>query len=190
MLLAGDELGHSQHGNNNAYCQDNEISWLNWTADSGRDELFEFTRRMIALRRAHPVLHRRHFFEGRALNNNEVKDILWLQPDGSEMTDEEWRQDFARCLGALLSGDAITETDARGRLLKDDDFLVLFNAHHEEIPFVLPEFIKASQWRPLLDSRDPLGDVDGTPIGGGESYVLMPRSLVILTRVRQRLPTL
>jgi glycogen operon protein len=104
MFLAGDAIGHTQNGNNNAYCQDNEISWLNWDPAHMDQEMLEFVQRVIALRKAHPVFRRRNFFQGRKIRGADIKDIVWLDPDGKEMTDEEWNQEFARCLGVRLAG--------------------------------------------------------------------------------------
>ncbi|HEX6975689.1 MAG TPA: hypothetical protein VF147_14895, partial [Vicinamibacterales bacterium] len=138
MLLAGDESGRTQGGNNNAYCQDNPISWTDWSLDPERHKLVEFVRRVIALRRTHPVFRRRHFFEGRTLRGG--KDVAWLKPDGQEMTAEEWDHSYARSLGVWLGGAEIGEVDARGAPVHDDDFLVLFNAHHEPMGFTMPAF--------------------------------------------------
>ena len=114
MLLAGDEIGRTQRGNNNAYCQDNEISWIDWKLDRPRRELREFTRQLIRLVRAHPALRRRHFFQGRRIRGSEVKDVAWFRPDGKEMTDEDWNNSENRCFGLRLAGDAIEEIDERG----------------------------------------------------------------------------
>ncbi|HLU76853.1 MAG TPA: glycogen debranching protein GlgX [Burkholderiales bacterium] len=185
MLLAGDELCRTQGGNNNAYCQDNEISWQDWTATPERAQLYEFTRRMIAIRHAHPLLRRRDFFTGDATNGHTGKDIVWLKPDGTEMTSEEWHQQFARCLGVYLSGQSMTETDERGRLLEDDDFIILFNAHHEELPFVIPHFEAPSRWRVLIDSSQP-DSGEWTAFESGAQYPLHGRSLALLIRPRRR----
>ena len=107
MFLAGDAIGHTQHGNNNAYCQDNEISWIDWSEGSKDTELLAFVRQVIALRKNHPVFRRRNFFQGRAIKGAGVKDILWLNPDGNEMTDEEWGQESARSLGVFLAGEGL-----------------------------------------------------------------------------------
>ena len=139
MLLAGDEMGRSQGGNNNAYCQDNEISWVNWNLSAADREFLAFVQRVIALRREHPVFRRRNFFQGRAIRGSDSKDIHWFKPDGNEMSDEEWAHDFARCLGVYLSGEAMDERDHRGRPIRDDNFLLLFNSHHEAIQFCLPD---------------------------------------------------
>jgi glycogen operon protein len=145
MLLAGDETGRTQGGNNNAYCQDNEISWVDWDFDDRDHKLLDFTRRLIALRRNHYVFHRRHFFQGRPLRGKGVKDIVWLRPDGAEMSDEEWDQHFARSLGVYIAGEGLTEVDGRGRVVHDDNFLLLFNAHHETITFQLPPLAAAKE---------------------------------------------
>jgi glycogen operon protein len=179
MLLAGDERGRTQSGNNNAYCQDNELSWLNWDRDAAGDALMSFTQRLIAFRRAHPVLRRSDFFQGRPLRGREIKDLVWLRPDGAEMTDEEWDQHFARCLGVYLSGEGLTETDRRGRPLVDDHFLILFNAHHEPIPFTLPA-IGHDGWHAVLDTDTDAGFVAGATREPGSAYPLQGRSVAVL----------
>src|SRR5437867_772447 len=183
MLLAGDEIGRTQKGNNNAYCQDNEISWVDWAIDAERERLLEFVRNMLYVRRTHPVFRRRHFFQGRPLHDTEVKDIAWLKPDGAEMTPEEWSQDFARCLGVYLAGDALDEADGRGRPVTDENFLVLFNAHHELIPFRRPR-LGAAQWLAVLDTaRDDGLAPDGT-FRPDDTYPLEGRSLVLLEQIK------
>jgi isoamylase len=137
MLLAGDEIGNSQSGNNNAYCQDNPIGWIDWSLAEENRDLTEFVRRLVALRHRHPAFRRRDFFQGRPLHGSH-KDIVWLKPDGTEMSEQEWQQDFARCLGVLLAGDAADQVDERGRPVVDRNFVVLFNAHHDDIEFTLP----------------------------------------------------
>jgi glycogen operon protein len=179
MLLAGDEIGRTQQGNNNAYCQDNPISWIDWTIDEARARLAELTRRIIAIRRAHPLFRRRHFFQGRALHGRGT-DIAWLKPDGTEMTVEEWEHDFARCLGVYLAGNQLGEVDARGRPVADEDFLLLFNAHHDGIAFTLPEF-GAAAWRAIFDTaRNEPPREAFQPHG---PYPLEGRSLALLQKV-------
>jgi isoamylase len=185
MLLAGDELGRTQGGNNNAYCQDNEISWLEWESNPARDALCEFTQRLIHFRRQHPVLHRRHFFQGRALDDSGIKDIFWLKPDGTEMSDHEWSHDFARCLGVYLSGHTMTETDARGRPERDDDMIIIFNSHHEQIDFILPSFGEGARWRIAFDTAYENGVSEKIP-EGHNTYAVQARSLVLLTRDKER----
>ncbi len=182
MIVAGDEIGRTQGGNNNAYCQDNPISWVDWNLSQDDRALLAFVQRMLALRASHPVFHRRHFFEGRPLRGSSVKDIAWLKPDGAEMTDQEWSQDFARSLGVYLEGEALDEVDARGRPVVDDAFLVLFNAHHEPVPFRLPQF--GGRWRPLIDTVQPDGLAATATLGAGELYPLQGRSLALLLHVK------
>jgi glycogen operon protein len=185
MLLAGDERGRTQLGNNNAYCQDNELSWLHWEGEPEEEALARFTARLIALRRAHPVLRRRDFFQGRPLRGRDVKDIVWLKPDGTEMSDEEWDQHFARCLGVYLSGAGLTETDGRGRPLADDDFMLLFNAHHDAIPFALPALDQGA-WRAVVDTGDEAGFVLPAHYSPGTQYPLPGRSVALLQHQRPR----
>jgi len=183
MLAAGDEIGRTQGGNNNAYCQDSEISWLDWDLDADKRRLLEFARRMIGLRRAHPVFRRRDFFQGRPIHGTEVKDIIWLKPDGTEMSADEWEHDFARCLGVYLAGEALNETDARGRPVEDESFLVLFNAHHEEIAFRLPDY-GGGNWSALLDTAHEDGLAPDGVLEPAAEYPLRGRSLALLRHDR------
>jgi glycogen operon protein len=185
MLLAGDEVGRTQLGNNNAYCQDNEISWINWDQIGTEKELVTLVRKLIALRQNHPVFRRRNFFQGRAIKGAGVKDILWLRPDGREMTDQEWNQENARTVGVFLSGSAVDEIDERGQPITDENFILLMNAHHEEVPFCLPSVASAMTWVSLIDTA-----VDGSRSPGKayepmEQYPLQARSLALLVE-RQR----
>jgi isoamylase len=183
MLLAGDEIGHTQRGNNNAYCQDNEISWLNW--DIAETELVAFVRKLIALRKDHPVFRRRNFFQGRSIKGAGIKDILWLRPDGGEMTDDEWNQQHARTLGVFLSGVAADEVDERGRFLTDENFLLLMNAHHEEVSFLLPTVASGMTWIALVDTSCQTSRSPGVQYEPGKTYPLQARSLALLCE-RQR----
>jgi len=182
MLQAGDETGRTQRGNNNAYCQDNPISWLDWTDDERRRRLYEFTTRMIALRREHPIFRRRHFFTGEAAGGSATKDIVWLKPDGVEMTPEEWAKDFARCLGVYLAGDALAETDQVARPVRDASFLMLFNAHHDAIAFKLPALGAVTAWYAQFDTALENGAPAGSTTPAGEEYPLQGRSLVLLVQ--------
>jgi glycogen operon protein len=184
MLSAGDEIGRSQQGNNNAYCQDNEISWVDWTLDQSQRNLLEFTRLLCRLFHQHPVLRRRKFFQGRQIRGSEIKDLTWLRPDGLEMNDEDWRNWHARCLGLRLAGDAIDELDARGNRIVDHTLLLLFNAHFESIPFMLPVHKDAEAWEVVVDTREATGRPQSPVLQGGERYELMARSLALL-RLRQ-----
>jgi len=180
MILAGDAIGHTPQGNNNAYCQDNEISWIDWDPDHVDTDLLAFVQKVISLRKNHPVFHRRNFFQGRAIKGAGVKDILWLQPDGTEMTDDQWKQDSARCLGVVLSGEGLGEQDERGQPISDENMLMLMNAHHEIIPFTLPPLPSGDRWIPLIDTSCQLaknGDIAYSP---GDPYPLQARSMVVL----------
>ena len=182
MIVAGDEIGRTQRGNNNAYCQDNELSWVNWDLSPDDRKLLEFARRLIRWRHDHPVFRRRFFFEGRPIRGSGIKDIMWLKPDGTEMSDEEWRNDFARCLGVMLGGQAMSEVDARGRPVSDADFLLLFNAHHEELAFTLPNHTEGLRWMTVLDTTHEHGLARGSVLDGGSAYSLKGRSLALLQK--------
>ncbi|MEO6423104.1 MAG: glycogen debranching protein GlgX [Candidatus Nitrotoga sp.] len=182
MLVAGDEMGRTQQGNNNVYCQDNETSWVNWEISATDQEFLTFVQRVIALRREHPVFRRRNFFQGRDIHGSGIKDIHWFKPDGSEMNDEEWAHDFARCLGVYLDGDAIQEHDQRGGTIRDDSFLLLFNSHHDAIPFLLPQLNENCEWHSILDTHLAGGLEPDGQFRGGDSYPLEGRSLALLIK--------
>ncbi|TVM01258.1 MAG: glycogen debranching enzyme GlgX [Candidatus Kuenenia stuttgartiensis] len=186
MLLAGDEIGRTQKGNNNAYCQDNEISWIDWDLDKPRQELLEFTRLLTQLRHQHPVMRRRHFFQGRKITGSEVKDLTWFRPDGKEMTDEDWNNPSTHSLALCLAGYAIEEVDERGKQIVDDTLLILMNVHHESISFVLPAHNPKIQWKTLIDTREATGKRSIQLMKGGELYSLEARSLVLLQLVEER----
>ncbi len=184
MITAGDEFGRTQGGNNNAYCQDNEINWLDWSMIKSNKELLAFTQRVIRLRKKHPTFRRRHFFEGTDIQGMGVKDITWLSPGGEEMNDEEWHQSFARCLGLFLAGDAIDEYDERGNKITDANFLLLFNAHHEDIPFIIPAEPSLARWQVIIDTSYSNGDgAKGRFYYKKEKYPLQKRSLVLLKQL-------
>ena len=185
MFLAGDEVGRTQNGNNNAYCQDNEISWINWEQLGSERELVSLVRKVIALRQHHPVFRRRNFFQGRAIKGVGIKDILWLRPDGREMTDQEWNQEHAKTLGVFLSGSAVDEIDERGQLITDENFVVLMNAHHEEVPFSLPTVASGMAWIALIDTACESARCPNTAHEAMTAYALQPRSMVVLVE-RQR----
>jgi len=181
MLLSGDEIGRTQKGNNNAYCQDNEISWVDWKLDKPRRELLEFTRCVIGLMNEHPVLRRRHFFQGRRIRGSEVKDLAWFRPDGKEMNDEDWNNSETRCFGLRLAGDAIEELDARGNRIVDDTLLFLLNAYHEAIRFTLPAHRRKVRWEVVMDTNDSqFGKTAHRAMRGGDTYDLKARSLALL----------
>ena len=174
MLLAGDELGRSQRGNNNTYAQDNELSWIDWrTTDP---DLLRFTQRLIALRKEHATFRRRRFFEGRPLRGQNA-DIRWQRPDGTEMSDEDWRLSFAKSLGVFLDGQSVRSRGAHGERIVDDDFTILFNAHHAPLEFHLPPDVPNGVI--LIDTDKDTGN-EGSEIGPGGRVILADRSLVVI----------
>ncbi|CAN5638990.1 glycogen debranching protein GlgX [soil metagenome] len=183
MICGGDEMGRTQHGNNNAYAQDNEISWLNWDLSESQKELLEFTQRLSRLRHEHPVFHRRHFFQGRRIRGSKLEDLTWLRPDGGEMTEEEWNMHFTRCFGMLLGGDAMLEWDEHGERVTDDTFLLLFNADRDTIPFTLPRRSPDVKWRMVLTTSDPAIQEGSEEYLGTSQIQLEGRSVTILQRL-------
>ncbi|MDD5348590.1 MAG: glycogen debranching protein GlgX [Chthoniobacteraceae bacterium] len=180
MLTAGDEFGRTQGGNNNAYCQDNEVSWLSWERGTEAKHLQHFVSRLIHLRRAHPIFRRPKFFQGRKIRGSEIKDIMWFSPQGREMTDEEWRFDYVRCLGMLLSGDTMDVRDEHGEPIRDDTFLVLLNAHYEPVRFTLPGR-EDVHWELLVDTEMETGFAEeGCILHAGAALELIDRSLCLL----------
>ena len=177
MLLAGDEFGRTQQGNNNAYCQDNEISWVSWK-DADRKQL-DFTRALIELRQNHRVFHRRNFFQGESLRGTGTKDVQWFMPTGQEMTDEEWQKDFAKCLGVYFSGKDINERDRFNQLIQDDNFMWLINASHVPIDFQFPMQAREQKWSLVFDTSkdDPLAPQE---IDAQKTYALQPRASVLM----------
>jgi glycogen operon protein len=187
MISGGDELGRTQGGNNNAYCQDNEISWLDWNLTPEHQEFLDFARRVITIWRDHPVLRRRKFFQGRRIRGAEVQDIAWLDPTGAEMTDDMWNSPDVRVLGVRLNGDAIQETNERGERIVDDTFLVMFNAGPDATPFVIPTIAPIGRWETLLDTADPWQAP--RRFRARERYDLQARSMAVLrlsTRLHDR----
>jgi len=183
MLRGGDELSHTQQGNNNAYCQDNEISWLDWNLDERREDFLEFVATVAGLKRRHPVLHRPKFFQGRPIRGTDVKDIIWLDPSGEEMADEAWNAGFVRSIGVRLAGDAIGEVDEHGERLAGDTMLLLFNADGNPIDFRLPPHAAEEHWELLFDTaqRRP----NRTDFPQAEPYVLQGRSVAVLRLVSE-----
>jgi len=182
MLSHGDELGRSQRGNNNGYCQDNEVTWVDWAnADT---ELIEFVSILSKFRAEHPLFRRRRFFDGRPVRRAAgmpLPDLAWFTPDAREMTEDDWEADFGRCVGLFLNGDGIRERDARGGQITDDSFLLCFNAHHEPVEFTLPPPEYGASWRAVIATDVP--DVADAPLADAGSRVIVPaRSLLVLTR--------
>ncbi len=181
MLLAGDELGHTQRGNNNAYCQDNEISWIDWNLTEERQRLLRFTRSLIHGRLSQPVLMRRGFFQGHHIFDSQLKDVAWFRPDGSEMQQADWQKPVLRALGFLLGGDAIGEFDERGQKREGDSLLILLNAGSGPVPFALPAVEWGRDWEWWLDTSD--GHAAGRrDYPAGELVTVPGRALVVLRR--------
>jgi len=181
MLVAGDEIGRTQHGNNNAYCQDNDISWIDWSLTPAHQALLSFTQKLIRLRAAHPTFRRRDFFAGRPLHGGQLKDVLWLKPDGHEMSSQEWEHEYARCLGMYLAGSSINDVGPRGSPIEDDDFLILFNSGAEDVEFTLPS-LGGEPWRVAVDTSASDGLAPWRSLREGERYALRGRSLALLAR--------
>ncbi len=182
MLLAGDEIGRTQGGNNNTYCQDNKTSWINWGDLREEDlEFLEFVRSVSRIRREHPVFRRPRFFHGRHVGGSSVKDIAWLSPEGRELTQEEWDLSYARCFGFHLGGDTGEYYTRGGHKQVDDRFIVLLNAHYEKILFALPDAFLGGRWRILLDTALPNKENKGAAYQrAGKAYPLQGRSLALL----------
>ncbi|MEU6281895.1 glycogen debranching protein GlgX [Streptomyces sp. NPDC047028] len=183
MISHGDEFGRSQRGNNNAYCQDNELSWLQWPEED--TELLEFVRAMVWLRRDHPVLRRRRFFHGRPVEgtHDDLSDIAWFTPEGEEMTQRDWESAPASALAVFLNGNAISEPGSRGERIADDSFLLMFNASPQELDFVVPAD-HGRQWQVVVDTARPEGVPPGAgpKVAAGERLTLVDRSLTVLQR--------
>lgn len=179
MILAGDELSHTQQGNNNAYCQDNELTWLNWQLDETQQAFLDFAKKATAIWKTQPVLQRRKFFHGRGIRGEGIKDISWFDPNGKEMSEDAWKAGFIKCLGVRFAGDLIDELDERGEHIQGDTLLLLLNAHHEDIPFTLPVTNPGHKWEIMLDTADPAVKAGDVP-GGSQPYGLRGRSLVLL----------
>jgi glycogen operon protein len=180
MLQAGDESGRTQRGNNNTYCQDNELSWLDWNLQQEDQHLLAFTRYLIRLRAEHRVFRRRNFFQGRAIRGNAVRDIVWLDPNGLEMSDEQWQESFARSLGVFLSGRALNEQNERGQVVIDSDFLIFLNAHHEAMEFHLPSQPADAHWKLRLNTAKDIGiEPEELELHPGDGYSLEGRALAV-----------
>jgi glycogen operon protein len=203
MLLHGDELGRTQQGNNNAYCQDNELSWVDWSLLERHRELFEFTSAVVDLRHQHPVFRRRRFFAGRPIRRgDELRDIAWFTPAGEEMTDRDWEAGFGRSIMVFLNGTAIPDLDARGERVVDDSFLLCFNAHEDDITMTVPNGEYGAEWAIVLDTvtgevyhrsvggvlvGGVAGDQLATPrtVAGNGSLLVGARSLMVLMRTTE-----
>jgi len=182
MIAHGDEIGRTQQGNNNAYCQDSELSWVDWSLVEKNADLLTFARKVTKLRRKHSVFRRRRFFEGEPIRSgDEVRDIAWLTPSGREMTHDDWNMAFDKCVGVFLNGAAITAPDARGERVVDDSFLLCFNAHKRDMEFTTPHDDYAQTWIVELDTNHPAGDA-GLVVAAEEKITVPGRSVLILRK--------
>jgi len=180
MISGGDELSRTQKGNNNGYCQDNELSWYPWNLGKEEKQFLEFVKRLVAIRKSQPVFLRRNFFQGHPIRGTGIKDIAWLGPDGSEMADEDWENPSACSLGVLLGGEALNEIDEMGRSIRGETLLLLFNSSSETVPFVLPSHNEGGYWKLMLDttSEEPVPERRGFR-ESGTAYPLRDRSVAL-----------
>ncbi len=183
MLRSGDEFGQSQGGNNNTYCQDNPVSWLKWKPSEAEQNFFEFTTKVIQLWKSQPVFQRRKFFQGRMIRGELVHDVVWLTPQGEEMTDADWNRHYTRCLGMRLAGEMDHEFDDQGRPVMGDTLLVLFNSHHDQIAFLMPPHEEVEFWQPLLDTTT---DHPLKRLNSQQPYPLQAHSMAVLKLTRPR----
>jgi isoamylase len=187
MIAHGDELGRTQQGNNNVYCQDNPLAWVDWELQPWQHDLLAFSRKVVALRRRHPVFRRRRFFAAEAVQGSGegVGEIAWLTPGAKPMTDADWRNGYARALMTFLSGDRLPDPDPRGQKVLDDSFLVMFNAHHEELEFTMPDQEYGPWWHVTIDTAEENGSQEhGDTYRPGEIVVVAARSVVLLQHPR------
>ena len=183
MLLGGDEIGRTQRGNNNGYAQDNEISWFDWSLQRRDRQLLAFTRSLIRLFKAHPVLRRRHFFQGRQIRGSRVKDLTWFAPDGTEMTDDQWQAPGVKTLAVQFAGDAIDDRGPRGERIIDDTLLVIFNADDRPVAFTLPNHDADRRWETVFDTVHRTFTAAHGEHDGGSAYRVAERSVVCLRRL-------
>jgi glycogen operon protein len=181
MIVAGDEFGRTQQGNNNAYCQDNELSWLHW--ENMDHELQQFTASLIKLRKQHPTFCRRKWFQGMPVKGIGLEDIAWFLPEGTEMDDEHWQHDFARSLAVYLNGKGIRSLNEQGEKIIDDDFYVMFNAHHDTIIYHLPPDKYSKKWLKVLDTYEAKFDEE-TVLQSEDEIPVKGRSVVLLKAIQ------
>jgi glycogen operon protein len=196
MIQAGDEISRTQQGNNNAYCQDSPISWLDWNLDERKQALLEYTTKLITLRKAHPNLRRRKFFQDRKISpatsakqqvdGLEIHDVAWYRPDGEEMTEEEWHAGWVRCLGLCLSGKTLDDVDRVGERLRDDTYLICLNPHHEHIQFYMPPCADGCAWELLFDTRASSGVTEPVALETREPYDLIEYSTAVFRQAQRR----
>jgi isoamylase len=177
MLVSGDEIGRTQRGNNNAYCQDNEISWLNWA--EADQELLAFTRQLIKLRNSHSVFSRKEWFKGVAVKDSNIEDIAWFLPDGTQMEENHWQQDFAKSVAMYLNGQGIHGVDSNGKEVIDDNFYLVFNAHDQGLDYKMPHETYGKQWKVIIDTSKS-GELQEQVYQPEETVHVEGRSIVLL----------
>jgi glycogen operon protein len=182
MIVAGDEMSRTQQGNNNAYCQDNEISWMHW--EDSDQALVDFTKNIIALRKSHPAFCRRKWFQGQAIKGAGVEDIAWFLPEGTEMTEEHWKTSYAKSLGIYLYGKHLHTVGPKGEPILDDSFYIAFNAHHEALEYTLPGERYGKHWKKILDTSEEVGNKDQT-YKPGDRIQVKGRSVVLLLNPKE-----
>lgn len=182
MLLGGDEIGRTQHGNNNAYCQDNEISWFDW--ENVDEALLEFSRFVIDLRKQHSVFRRRRWFQGKAIRGSEMHDIGWFTPDGEEMSESDWNQGFAKSLGVFLNGESLAAPDQRGERIAGESFYLLYNSSSDAITFTLPTREWGGEWIKIMDTFDDTVQETDEVYAAGEEVTAQSYSLVAMQRIK------
>ncbi len=174
-------MGRTQEGNNNAYCQDNELSWLDWNLQNSNADLLDFTRQLIHFRRRHPVFRRRRWFQGQAIHGSAVSDIGWYNSDGGQMTEEQWSMGFARAIAVFFNGEEIPEVGYKGEPVMDESFMLFFNAHYEMIEFE-PEGLRDRKWRVVIDTKEPYFINDWVFYTEDKPVPVTERSVVVLQR--------
>jgi glycogen operon protein len=182
MLLGGDEMSRTQHGNNNAWCQDNEISWYEWGLRAGQGELYDFTRKLIDLRRRHRVFRREKFLAGREQRGSGLPDVWWFRPDGRRMTQKDWQVHDAHVVGVFLNGGEIADRTPEGRQIVDDSFLLLFNGHYEDVTFTLPARRFGVSWTNELCTAEPQAEPGRDRLQAREEVRVPSRSMKLLRR--------
>ncbi len=182
MLLGGDELSRTQQGNNNGYCQDNEISWFDWELDDRKKEFLDFTKKVIHFMHDHAAFRRRKFLKGEKINDSETEDIQWLRFDGHEITEEEWQASDTKTLGFILSGDTLDEYNEKGEPRVDDTFVVWMNFHHEDVECTLPSMGNGTSWEKVISTATEQEKDDSNTYSGGEQFNLGARAIVVLVR--------
>lgn len=180
MIVMGDEMGRTQHGNNNAYCQDNELSWLDWDLCDRNKDLLNFTRELIHFRHEHPVFRRQRWFQGQAIHGSSVSDIAWFNLDGNDMTEEQWCNGYSKAIAVFLNGNELPDRGPKGGRIRDNNFLLLFNAHWEMLEFTLPSRLRQRKWSAIINTKEPRFITEKITFSGTKTVPVMGRSLVVL----------